>query len=177
MDGMGQRTALTRTLVCASWWFPDTVLEVDRDGNAQCEHHRPRGPSRGAQVCARGRKVDGQLGSVRCHRVAAQNRSQQTQRSTMGEPIGQGHTQRVRWEEPLAARQPEQIRSNAQGRERGAAPNPDEGSKAIGSRFARIPDHRACENTTDLGLVRDLHRRERSQMSLDADTGQAHPRR
>ena len=119
----------------------------------------------------------------------------------MGEPIGQGHTQRVRWEEPLAAlsgvgkgqllavpqrvrweeplaaRQPEQIRSNAQGRERGAAPNPDEGSKAIGSRFARIPGHRACENTTDLGLVRDLHRRERSQMSLDADTGQAHPHR
>src|SRR5712692_12086125 len=117
----------------------------------------------------------------------------------MGEPIGQGHTQRVRWEEPLAAlsvvgkgqlravpqrlrweeppaaRQPEQIRSNTEGRERGAAPNPDEGSKAIGSRFARIPDHTACENTNDLGLVRDLHRRERSQMSLDADTGQAHP--
>src|SRR5436305_12223071 len=119
----------------------------------------------------------------------------------MGEPIGQGHTQRGRWEEPLAAlsgvgkvqlravtqrgrweeplaaRQPEQIRSNAQGRERGAAPNPDEGSKAIGSRFARIPGHKPYENTTDLGLVRDLHRRERSQMSLDADTGQAHPRR
>src|SRR5436305_11456955 len=91
----------------------------------------------------------------------------------MGEPIGQGHTQRVRWEEPLAAlsgvgkgqllavpqrvrweeplaaRQPEQIRSNAQGRERGAAPNPDEGSKAIGSRFASIPGQRACENTTE----------------------------
>src|SRR6266516_3941786 len=31
--------------------------------------------------------------------------------------------QRVRWEELMAARQPEQIRSNAQERERGAAPN------------------------------------------------------
>ena len=119
----------------------------------------------------------------------------------MGEPIGQGHTQRVRWEEPpaalsvvgkgqllavpqrvrweepLAARQPEQIRSNAQERERGAALNPDEGSRAIDSRFARTPDHTACENTNDPSLVRDLHRRERSQTSPDADTGQAHPRR
>src|SRR2546423_11733612 len=61
--------------------------------------------------------------------------------------------QRGRWEEPLAARQPEQIRSNAEERERGAAPNPDEGSRAIGSRFARTPDHTGCENTTDQCLV------------------------
>ena len=91
----------------------------------------------------------------------------------MGEPIGQGHTQRGRWEEPLAAlsvpgkrqllavpqrgrwqeplaaRQPEQIRSNAEERERGAAPNPDEGSRAIDSRFARTPDHTVCENTNE----------------------------
>src|SRR6266566_7289861 len=119
----------------------------------------------------------------------------------MGEPIGQGHTQRVRWAEPLAAlsvlgkgqlravpkrgrweellaaRQLEQIRSNAEEKERGAAPNPDEGSRAIDSRFARTPDHTVCENTNDQCLVRDLHRQERSQMSPDADTGQAHPHR
>src|SRR5207248_9315920 len=85
--------------------------------------------------------------------------------------------QRGRWEELLAARQPEQIRSTAEERERGAAPNPDEGSRAIDSRFARTPDHTVRENTTDQWLGPDLHRPERSQMSLDADTGQAHPHR
>ena len=83
----------------------------------------------------------------------------------MGEPIGQGHTQRGRWEEPLAAlsvlgkghlravpqrgrweellaaRQLEQIRSNAEEKERGAAPNPDEGSKAIEICTAREAFH------------------------------------
>ncbi len=87
----------------------------------------------------------------------------------MGEPIGEDHTQQIRREELTAAgegelgaarqqvrrqeltaaRQPEQMRSTAQERQRGAVPNPDEGSKAIGSRFARIPDHTACENTNE----------------------------
>src|SRR6266516_4065049 len=76
----------------------------------------------------------------------------------MSEPIGQGHTEPVGWQELMAVLemelkgapelvhreelmvvgQPEQIRSNADVRERGAVPNRDEGSRAIGSRFARI---------------------------------------
>src|SRR6266516_1564407 len=102
----------------------------------------------------------------------------------MSEPIGQGHTEPVGWQELMAVLemelkgapelvhreelmvvgQPEQIRSNADVRERGAVPNRDEGSRAIGSRFARIPGHTRCENTNDRCLVPDLHRRERSQM-------------
>src|SRR6266487_464931 len=75
----------------------------------------------------------------------------------------------------MAARQPEQIRSNGQQKERGAAPNPDEGSTATGSKCARIPGPTACENTNDRCFVRDLHQPERFQMSPDANTDPAHP--
>jgi len=61
----------------SSWWILDTALEEDRNGNGTREPHRQCAQSRCAQVCALARKADDQLGSVLCHRVAAENRSQQ----------------------------------------------------------------------------------------------------
>jgi len=58
-------------------WLLDTDLEENRDGNDMREHHRPCVQSRCAQVCALAALRGDQPDSVRCHRVGAQNRSQQ----------------------------------------------------------------------------------------------------
>ncbi len=87
----------------------DTVLEENRDGNDTHEHHRPDGQSHCAQVCAHGALRDDLPGNVRCHRVAAQNQSQQIQRSRSDVPIEQDHTRWVQLSpqaQPLPQAQP-----------------------------------------------------------------------
>src|SRR6266566_4965107 len=76
-DAVGQTTALTRTQASSLLWLLDTDLEENRDGNDMREHHRPCVQGRCAQVCALAALRGDQPDSVRCHRVGAQNRSQQ----------------------------------------------------------------------------------------------------
>jgi hypothetical protein len=107
----------------------------------------------------------------------------------MDEPIGEDLTwqihqqellavsERAHWKELQPISERVQIRSNAEERERGAVLNPDAGSRAIDSGFAKTPVHTPCENTNDPGSVPHLRQQEPFQMSLDADTDRAHPHR
>src|SRR6266487_2320693 len=92
----------------------------------------------------------------------------------IGEPIGQGHTQYLRWQkllealesvrwgeqiqalegQPMQVPEQVQIQSNAWERQKDAVQDPDEDSRAIDSRFASTPDRKECENTSDQGPVR-----------------------